>query len=121
MLPIQPGIKRGGALTNKSGIKQFLNYTPIEVIPEEPETVFQLKSKSKSEINTSSGEKTSSLDQISHTKLVNQAPGEESYSPSEEQSQKRNSNPVDSEGNPRSGYLSKSEDEASRRTSKKPS
>lgn len=68
MLPMSSGLKKGGELTNKAGIRQFLNYTPSETIPEEPETTINLKSKSKSEINTSSGEKTNSLDQITQGK-----------------------------------------------------
>lgn len=83
--------------------------------------MLQLKSKSKSEINTSSGEKINSLDNIAQNRMENLDPLSEEGSnfPAEEKSQTRNSNLLDSGDKLRSGYLSKSEDEASRRTSKK--
>ena len=59
--------QKGGELTNQPGINNFLNYIPKEIIMEEPESQFNIKSRSHSEINTSSGENNSSNRQAPRT------------------------------------------------------
>jgi hypothetical protein len=100
-------------------MKNFLNYTPTDIIIEEEHEPTN-KSRSKSEIHTSSGEKVDSGDgSKGPTKPIYEEDEEsEQVETQEKQSQQENTNKTSSKSKLKSGYLSMSQDNNSKRTSK---